>query len=311
MKKALLIAGCALLVVPWIGFIAVSAAVQLYCLDRCDAYPNRAPLVTSDFPVTEGLSQGLYRQAAERFGIPWEVLAAVGRVECEHGLNPRCSSPNEAGAEGPMQFLPATFARWSWASGSPDPSPYDPEDAVYAAAAKLAADGVNGDPTRALLSYNRSRVYVADVVAWAVRYGWTPPDNVLYRESVLNHPRIGLRPAAAADVEAGRVDPRVLMALLMGATEHRLSHVGPFVSGHTYFVAGTDRPSNHAFGRAVDIPVVDGKPVSKSNKAAQRVVSLASGAEPDEIGSPWPDVKPGTHSFTKGHDDHLHFGWRP
>lgn len=309
MKKALLIAGCALLVVPWLGFMAILAA-ELSCLDGCDRYPNRAPLVTSDFPVMEGVSLGLYERAAGRFGIPWEVLAAVGRVECRHGLDPGCSSPNEAGAEGPMQFLPATFARWSWASGSRSPSPYDPEDAVYAAAAKLAADGVNGDPTTALLSYNRSRVYVADVIAWAVRYGWTPPDASLYRESVLCHPRIGLRPAAAADVEGGRVDPRVLMALLMGATEHRLSYVGPFVSGHSYFVAGSDRPSNHAFGRAVDIPVVDGKPVSKSNKAAQRVVSLAGRAEPDEIGSPWPDVKPGTHSFTKGHDDHLHFGWR-
>ena len=287
MKKALLIALGSLVLLPVAGFMAVSFAVQVYCLDWC-MDPDRADGLTSDFPVTEGVPLGLYERAAERFGIPWEVLAAVGRVECRHGLDPRCSSPNEAGAEGPMQFLPATFARWSWAADSPDPSPYNPEHAVQAAAAKLAADGVNRDATAALLSYNPSRVYVADVLAWALWYGWVPPDASLLAQSVLDHPRIALRPAAAEDVRAGRVDPRVLRALLYGATKHRLSHVGPFVSGHSYLVAGTDRPSNHAFGRAVDIPVVDGKPVSKSNRGALDVIARVQQAEPYEVGSPWP-----------------------
>ena len=310
MKKLLLIALAVLVVLPVFGFMAVSFAVQVYCLDGCGD-PNRADSLTSDFPVTEGVSQGLYRRAAERFGIPWEVLAGVGRVECRHGLDPRCYSPNEAGAEGPMQFLPATFERWSWAADDPFPSPYNPEHAVHAAAAKLAADGVNRDVTAALLSYNRSSAYVADVLAWALWYGWSPPGPALLVESVLHHPRIGLRPAAAEDVRAGRVDPRVLTGLLYGATEHRLSHVGPLVSGHDYYVAGTDRPSNHAFGRAVDIPVVDGKPVSKSNRAAQDVIARVRYAEPDEIGSPWPEPVTGPVTFTKGHGDHLHFGWRP
>ena len=307
MKKAAIAAAVICFMVPP---LFVVAGVGVWVAQGMDGYtaPGRAHAVTSDIPIEMG---GLYERAAERFGIPWPMLAAVGRVECRHGLDPSCSRPNEAGAEGPMQFLPATFARWSWASGSPAPSPYDAEDAVYAAAAKLAADGVNGDPTKALLSYNRSRAYVADVMAWALWYGWSPPDSSLLRESVLNHPRIGLRPGAAADVEAGRVDPRVLTALLFAATEHRLSHVGPFVSGHSYFVAGTGRPSNHAFGRAVDIPVVDGRPVSPGNRAAMGVIERARYAEPDEIGSPWPKPVDDAHTFTEGHDDHLHFGWRP
>lgn len=308
MKKIVIAVAAAVVVLPVVLLGAVSFAVQVSCLDAC-MEPGKAASLTSVFPATEGLTQGLYRQAAERFAIPWEVLAGVGRVECDHGLDPRCSKPNEAGAEGPMQFLPATFARWSWASGSPSPSPYDPEDAVYAAAAKLAADGAAADPSGALFSYNHSSAYVADVEAWAVYYGWQPADPSVLTAAVLHHPRIALRPAAAADVSEGVVDPRVVRLLLAAATSHRLGSVGPLVSGHDYFVKGTDRPSNHAFGRAVDIPVVDGRPVSKDNQGALEVISIAAEQEPDEIGSPWPNPVDGPRTFDEGHSDHLHFGW--
>jgi hypothetical protein len=302
-KRIAIAAAAVLFVLPVVLLGAVSFAVQLSCLDACMT-PGRAHAITSDIPIE---TRGLYERAAGRFGIPWPLLAAVGRVECRHGQDPRCSRPNEAGAEGPMQFLPATFARWSWASGGPDPSPYDAEDAVYAAAAKLAADGAAADPSAALFSYNHSSAYVADVESWALRYGWEPPDASVLATAVLGHPRIGLRPPAEADIRAGLVDQRVLRLLLVAATSHRLSSVGPMVSGHGYFVGGTDRPSNHAFGRAVDIPVVDGRPVSKDNEAALDVIALV-GHDADEVGSPWPDPLDGPRTFDEGHADHLHFG---
>ena len=52
----------------------------------------------------------LYQQAAAQFGLDWPVLAAIGRVETNHGRNRNGCAPNSAGARGPMQFLPATFA---------------------------------------------------------------------------------------------------------------------------------------------------------------------------------------------------------
>ncbi len=52
----------------------------------------------------------LYEQAGARFGLDWPVLAAVGKVETNHGRNASGCAPNSAGARGPMQFLPATFA---------------------------------------------------------------------------------------------------------------------------------------------------------------------------------------------------------
>ncbi|MGH8972798.1 MAG: transglycosylase SLT domain-containing protein [Acidimicrobiia bacterium] len=222
---------------------------------------------------------GLYNQAGERFAVPASLLAAVGRVECDHGRD-RCAVAGPAGALGPMQFLPTTFDAWSWASGSPTPSILDPRDAVFAAAAKLAGDGAATDPAGALFAYNPSRAYVATAVAWALSYGWSPPDDAVLEAAVLDHPGIALRAGAADDVRAGLVDQRVLAVVLVVATHHRLSAVGPFATGHSYYVAGTDTPSNHAFGRAVDLPVVDGVAVSASNEAARAVQCQPCGWKP-------------------------------
>ena len=254
----------------------------------------------------------LYVEAAGRFGVPVGVLAAVGKVECDHGRHPACDTPNAAGAVGPMQFLPSTFAAYASASGNPSPSILDPRDAVFAAAAKLAADGVATDPAAAIYAYNHSAAYVAQVVAWAVAYGWVAPPAVLGR-AVLDHPSLTFLPEAAGDVRAGLVDGRVLAVLLVLATTHRLDDVGPFVTGHSTYVAGTDRVSNHASGRAADLAVVDGVPVSATNAGARDVVdqliALAPGLRPDEVGGPWPLDIPGVRTFTEGHSDHIHYGY--
>lgn len=112
----------------------------------------------------------LYVEAAHRFDIPAPVLAAIGKVECDHDRNPACAHPNSAGAAGPMQFLPSTFVAYSWASGNPNPSIYDERDSVFAAAAMLAADGVKTDVRGAVYAYNHSWDYVDLVLRWAQTY---------------------------------------------------------------------------------------------------------------------------------------------
>ena len=257
----------------------------------------------------------LYGEAAARFGVPVQVLAAVGKVECDHGRNPACARANSAGAVGPMQFLPATFAAYAGASGNPNPSILDPRDAVFAAAAKLAADGVVADPVGAIYSYNHAHWYVATVVAWAVAYGWSPaPAPAVLAHAVVHHPNLALRPQAAADVEAGVVDARVLAVLLVLATHHQLGSIGPFVTGHGYYVSGTARPSNHVFGRAVDVFVVDGAAVSPGNDAArsvaEEVLALPEGLRPTEVGLPWAQYEGLPGAFADAdHLDHLHFGY--
>jgi hypothetical protein len=131
---------------------------------------------------------------------------------------------------------------------------------------------------------------------------------------VLSHPRIHLASLAAGDVAEGRVDPRVLQVLLYLAERHDLGSVGPLISGHSYYVAGTTSPSNHAFGRAVDISVIDGQAVSISNPAAhdamQMVLTLPPPMLPDELGGPWLLAHPSSVAvFTRDHGDHLHIGW--
>jgi len=250
----------------------------------------------------------LYVDAAAEFGIEWELLAAVGKIECDHGRGD-CYRPNPAGALGPMQFMPATWASYRDSSRSPPYDVYDGRDAIFAAAAKLAADGVNRDPRAALFSYNHSTAYVDDVIGWAVRYGWTTSDAGALGQVVLSHPNIELRPEARADIEAGRVDGRLLGVLLFLASEHQLGSVGPFATGHPLYVEETNRISNHAYGRAVDIPIVDGVAVSPSNQsaraAAESLLTLDEPLRPDELGSPWDLGSPG--AFTdSSHQDHLH-----
>lgn len=141
-----------------------------------------------------------------------------------------------------------------------------------------------------------------------------PGDLSDLQASVLAHPGIHLTPAARGDVESGIVDPRVLQVLLLIAQTHEFGPVGPFVTGHSYYVKGTTRVSNHAFGRAVDILGVDGAPVSPANEAArelmEQLLTLDPPLEPDEIGGPWIVSVGARSSFTNAdHLDHIHIGW--
>jgi cell wall-associated NlpC family hydrolase len=122
----------------------------------------------------------LYQQAAATCpGLPWTVLAAIGTVESDNGLSnlPGVhAGANAAGAEGPMQFEPATFVQYATPvppDGANPPSPYDPADAVYAAARLLCASGGAGaaDLPGAIYDYNHSQSYVAEVLSLAESYG--------------------------------------------------------------------------------------------------------------------------------------------
>jgi cell wall-associated NlpC family hydrolase len=122
--------------------------------------------------------------AAECPGLPWTVLAGIGKVESDFGrstLPGVRSGSNPEGAEGPMQFEPATFAAYgTGAPGGVDPpSPYDPADAVYSAAELLCADG-GGTPARlydAIFDYNHSDAYVTLVIAYADEYAQMASDG--------------------------------------------------------------------------------------------------------------------------------------
>jgi hypothetical protein len=138
--------------------------------------PSRA--ATADIPA--GYLR-LYRQATRRCQrLSWAVLAAIGKLESDHGrarLPGVRSGWNAAGAAGPMQFgIGQGRAGNAWARYGGDfdrdgrRSVYDPGDAIPAAADYLCASGAPQRLDAALYAYNRSRTYVAKVKQLARRY---------------------------------------------------------------------------------------------------------------------------------------------
>jgi len=110
--------------------------------------------------------------------LSWSVLAAIGTVESDNGTSTAPgvqSGANSAGAEGPMQFEPATFTEYAQPvppGGAVPPSPYDAVEAIYAAARLLCANGASGgvNLTAAVYAYNHSASYVAEVLELANAY---------------------------------------------------------------------------------------------------------------------------------------------
>jgi murein DD-endopeptidase MepM/ murein hydrolase activator NlpD len=125
------------------------------------------PIVTRT--VSFGELNALWHRAGAAYGIPWQVLAAINKIESNFGRN---MGPSSAGAVGWMQFMPSTWVRWGTdASSDGIADPWDPEDAVFSAARYLAAAGGRQDLARGVFAYNHADWYVRDVLELANVYG--------------------------------------------------------------------------------------------------------------------------------------------
>ncbi|MGZ8794236.1 MAG: lytic murein transglycosylase [Gaiellaceae bacterium] len=111
----------------------------------------------------------LWRRAGAAYGIPWQVLASINKIETNFGRN---MGPSSAGAVGWMQFMPSTWLRWGTdANGDGIADPWAPEDAIFSAARYLAAAGGRTDIERGVFAYNHADWYVKDVLELAKLYG--------------------------------------------------------------------------------------------------------------------------------------------
>jgi peptidoglycan DL-endopeptidase CwlO len=144
-----------LLIAAVIGAVAGISGQQASACTAQPAASNAAAAIPANYLAD-------YQQAGAEYGIPWTVLAGIGTVESGNGTD---DGPSSAGALGPMQFLPSTWAIFG-DGGDID----NPADAIPAAARLLAANGAPGDLQQAIFAYNHSTAYVADVLAWAARY---------------------------------------------------------------------------------------------------------------------------------------------
>ena len=119
---------------------------------------KHAPFRTGT-PEPPGVLLRSFREAERRFGVKWQVLASVMFVESKFG---RTRSASGAGAQGPMQFLPQTWATYGMGGNI-----QDPHDAILGAANYLHTSGAPGHIGRALHAYNPSTSYVDAVLRYA------------------------------------------------------------------------------------------------------------------------------------------------
>jgi cell wall-associated NlpC family hydrolase len=176
--RQLLLASAALLLAP-VGALG-AVTVGLVSLPTGAA---ASPTAHSDIPAA---LLPLYQQAAVRCpGLPWPVLAGVGKVETDHNRPP--GQVSSAGAQGTMQFLPATWAQYG-TDGNADgvADPFAPADAIPAAADYLCAHGAARDLGTAVAAYfcggltdcqaraQQPGGYAHRVLAWAERYTQPP-----------------------------------------------------------------------------------------------------------------------------------------
>lgn len=110
-------------------------------------------------PRPAGVLLDSFKGAGKRFGIDWRVLAGIMLVETKYG---RVKSPSSAGAQGPMQFLPATWRQYGMGGDI-----RDPRDAVLGAANYLKSSGAPRDYRRALRAYNPTSLYGDAVLGYA------------------------------------------------------------------------------------------------------------------------------------------------
>jgi hypothetical protein len=276
--------------------------------------------------------------------LSWQVLAGIGKVESNHG---RLAAPgvrsglNSAGCcAGPMQFNLTNGPPSTWDSFGRG-NVYDPADAIPAAARKLCANGLAGPPPAsdpcpqvlgppalhvALLRYNNACWYVHEVVTLAARYATSPspaspgspglPASAdPFVVALAHNPRIATTRShgcdPAPDLASGKLDLRV-QSLLAVITQREKIRISCLRTGHSEFVKGTRRVSNHWVWRAVDLDRVDGQPVSPTSSAARALVAWLDGLEgplrPAEVGSPWA-IGHAPYFTDDGHKAHLHIGY--
>jgi cell wall-associated NlpC family hydrolase len=229
-------------------------------------------------------------------GLPWGVLAAIGRVESDSGrstLPGVHNGANPAGAEGPMQFEPATFAAYATVGpgGAVPASPYDDVDAVYTAAAMLCANGgrTPASLATAVWDYNHAATYVETVLVLAhaleedptlpsvpavalafaarqlgVPYLWGGTGDggfdcsglvqAAYRAAGVSLPRVAQTQFDAGPPVAGAVIPGDLVFFGTSATD--VSHVGIAIGGGEMI----DAPYTGTVVRIDPVPTISGAP---------------------------------------------------
>jgi hypothetical protein len=145
-----------------------------------EALPGPAPIGVPNFFIDKfripPFLLPIYQAAGIEYGVRWELLAAINEIETDYGRNLNVST---AGAVGWMQFMPSTWKRYGVdANHDGRKDPYNPVDAIFAAARYLKAAQADQDVRRAVFAYNHADWYVDSVLMRARLIGGLPADLV-------------------------------------------------------------------------------------------------------------------------------------
>jgi hypothetical protein len=310
----------------WVAICAILVAVVLMAIGArpgtpsFDAYRPSATAL-ADIPARY---VEIYRRTGREQGVDWAVLAAIGKVETDHGrsrLPGVRSGVNCAGAAGPMQMGIGAGdhgcgnAGNAWATYGTDGDHdgvrdvYDPEDAVPAAAAYLRAAGAPADYQRAILAYNHAAWYVTEVLAWAERYRGASVNRAARTEHVPFGGR-WLAPVPGANV---RCDARIADDVSYILRRFGLTATACFAArGHALH-------GEHPLGLAIDAVPADGD-WNRTLDAARFFNWSTSCAVSGCAGAVGPPMRVVLYNGYPGHGDpahcrppactpHLHLSW--
>jgi hypothetical protein len=140
------------------------------------ALPGAAPIGVPNFFIDSfripPFLIPIYQAAGIQYDIPWQILAGINEIETDYGRNLSVSSAN---AVGWMQFLPSTWKTWGVdANGDGVADPYNPVDAIFAAARYLHAAGGSTNLSQGIFAYNHASWYVQSVLLRAKLIGGMP-----------------------------------------------------------------------------------------------------------------------------------------
>ncbi len=185
----------------------------------------------------------VYKAAAVQYDVPWQILAAINEVETDYGTDLSIST---AGAVGWMQFMPQTWLMYGVdATDAGYADPYNPVDAIFAAARYLHAAGASRNLHRAILAYNHSQAYVESVLLRARLIATYPRSAIDTLSGLVDGqlPTVGAHPAPGALYLPGTNPAAGAAPAATGATSATAGAVpaSPLVAG-----ASAVRGSAHA-----------------------------------------------------------------
>ncbi len=271
----------------------------------------------------------IYQACGTQYGIPWQVLASINRIETAFGTNLNVST---AGALGWMQFMPSTWEMYGVdANDDGRKDPYNPVDAICAAARYLKAAGGDTDLRTAIFAYNHADWYVDEVLLYANQYGKLPDtlissltgltegahfpvaadaryaDDISERRA-LKRSKPGKRAAGnAAEVISGSTTRRGINiysrqgAPVVAVNDGVITDVGKSKKLGRYIVLQDAYGNRYTYAELGS--VADAYPVPKENKLSAKdfeLVTPSDDAAPDEPASAGTQVDKGKRSKDAG-----------